>query len=141
MILRYLLKTVVVGLVFERDNTCDQYAIGFVDSNCIGDWDKWRSTTGYVITLLGALVSWKFTLQSTIVLSTIEVEYMTLIEAVKETIWLEGLLDELRVGHKQIFIYSDSQSVICLVKNPLFLVRMKHIDVRYQFVQEIISDG
>ena len=98
MILRYLLKTVVVGLVFERDNTCDQYAIGFVDSNCIGDWDKWRSTTGYVITLLGTLVSWKSTLQSTIVLSTIEVEYMTLIEAVKETIWLEGLLDELRVG-------------------------------------------
>ena len=29
-----LLKTVDVGLVFERDDTCDLYA------NCVGDLDK-----------------------------------------------------------------------------------------------------
>ena len=39
-VLLYLLKTVDVGLVFERDYTCDQYAISFVDSNCAGDLDK-----------------------------------------------------------------------------------------------------
>ena len=56
-VLRYLLNTVDVGLVFERDDACDQYAIGFVDSDCAGDLDKWHSTTIYVFTLLGALVS------------------------------------------------------------------------------------
>ena len=55
------------------------------------------STAGYVFTLAGELVSWKSTLQSTITLSTTEEEYMALIEAIKEAIWL-GLLDELRVG-------------------------------------------
>ena len=41
-ILRYLLKTVDVGLVFGRNDTCDQYAIGFVDSDCVGDLDRRR---------------------------------------------------------------------------------------------------
>ena len=36
-ILRYLLKTVYVGLLFKGDDTCDQYVISFVDSNCTSD--------------------------------------------------------------------------------------------------------
>ena len=76
MVIRYLLKTVNVGLVFERDDTCDQYAIGFVDSD--SELDKRQSTTGYVFTLSGAPISWKSS---------------------------------------------------------------KHIDVRYQFMQRIISEG
>ena len=35
-------------------------------------------------------------------------------KAVKEVIWLGGLLDELGVSQKQIFIYFDNQSAICL---------------------------
>ena len=66
---------------------------------------------------------------------------MALTEAVKEAIWLGGLLDELGVGQKQISIYSDSHSAICLEKNSVFHVRMKHIDVRYHFLWEIISEG
>ena len=33
-------------------------------------------------------------------LSTTEAEYMAIIEAVKEAIWLQGLLDDLGVGQK-----------------------------------------
>ena len=100
-----MLKTVDVGLVFERVDKCNRYAIGYVDSNFVGDLDKRQSITGYVITLIGVPVTWKPILQSTVALSTIEVEYMALIEAIKEAIWLGGLLDELGVGHKQISIY------------------------------------
>ena len=49
-VLRYLLKTVDVGLVFKRDDICDQYAIGFVDSDYAGDLDKRQSTTRYMFT-------------------------------------------------------------------------------------------
>ena len=66
---------------------------------------------------------------------------MALTKAVKEAIWLGGLLHELGFSQKQISIYYDSQSAICLTKNLVFYVRTKHIDVRYQFVQEIISEG
>ena len=53
-------------------------------------------------------MSWKSTLQSTIAFSIIDVEYMTLIEVIKEAICLGGLLDELGVGQKKISIYSVS---------------------------------
>ena len=56
-ILRYLLKTVDVGLVFERHDTCNQYTISYVVSEYSGDLNKWRSTTGYVFTLVGASLS------------------------------------------------------------------------------------
>ena len=65
---------------------------------------------------------------------------MALTKAVKEAIWLGGLLDELGVGQKKIFIYSDSHSAICSITNPVFHVCTKHIDVHYQFVPEIIIE-
>ena len=42
---------------------------------------------------------------------------MAITEAVKEAIWLQGLLDDLGVGQKQVTVFCDSQSVIHLVKN------------------------
>ena len=96
--------------------------------------------TDYLFTLVGASVSWESTLQSTVALFTTEAKYMALIETVKEAIWLGGLLDELGVSQKQVSIYYDNQSAICLAKNPVFHVCTKYIDVRYYFVREIISE-
>ncbi|GJU65558.1 retrovirus-related pol polyprotein from transposon TNT 1-94 [Tanacetum coccineum] len=71
-ILRYIHNTVDVGLVFKHGNS-------------------------YVFTLAKAPVSWKSTLQSTTALSTTKAEYMAMTEAVKEAIWLQGLLSELGI--------------------------------------------
>lgn len=38
-------------------------------------------------------------------------------------------------------IYCDSQSAICLAKNPTFHARTKHIDVHYHFVRDMVKDG
>uniref|UniRef100_A0A3Q7G312 Reverse transcriptase Ty1/copia-type domain-containing protein n=1 Tax=Solanum lycopersicum TaxID=4081 RepID=A0A3Q7G312_SOLLC len=64
----------------------------YSDSDYAGDVDTRRSMTGYVFTLGGSVVSWKATLQPTVSLSTTEAEYMALIEAAKEGIWLKGLI-------------------------------------------------
>ena len=85
-ILRYIQKTVDVGLLFERDDTLDQSVIGYIDSDYAGDLDKRRSTTGYVFTFARRQISWKSTLQYTIALSTTEAEYMAITEVVKEGI-------------------------------------------------------
>eukprot|EP00253_Pinus_taeda_P009387 PITA_09387 len=60
-----------------------------------GDRDKRRSTTGYVFTVGGTIVSWVSKLQSVVALSTMEVEYVAATEASKEMIWLQRFLDEL----------------------------------------------
>ena len=100
-----------------------------------------RSTSGYVFTLAKAPVSWKSTLQSTVALSTTKAEYMAMTEAVKKAIWLQELLDDLGVGQKQVTVFCDCQSAIHLAKNQLYHARMKHIDVRYHFVREIIEES
>ena len=64
-----------------------------MDLDYASDLDKQQSITSYMFTLIGAPVSWKSTLLSIIVLSTIEAEYMALIKVVKEAIWLGRLLD------------------------------------------------
>ena len=140
-IMRYLKNTVDVGLEFEQDKSLGLCVVGYCDSDYAGDLDKRRSTTGFLYTLAKAPVSWKSTLQSTVALSTTEAEYMAISEAVKEAIWLHGLLEDLGVGHKQLEVFSDSQSAIHLAKNQVFHARTKHIDVRYHFVREILEEG
>ena len=140
-ILRYIQNTVDVGLVFEQDKSFGQSVVGYCDSDYAGDLDKRRSTTGYLFTFAKAPVSWKSTLQSTVALSTTEAEYMAITEAVKEAIWLQGLLEDLGVGQKHIDVFCDSQSAIHLAKNQVLHARTKHIDVRYHFVREILEEG
>ncbi|KAH9793888.1 hypothetical protein KPL71_004697 [Citrus sinensis] len=138
-ILRYLYGTVDVGLLFKKD--CGQQCVGYCDSDFAGDLDKRRSTTGYIFTLGGGPVSWRSILQSTIALSTTEAEYMVATEAVKEAIWLKGLLGDLGVIQENITVFCDNQSVIFLAKNQTYHARTKHIDVKYHYVREIIESG
>ncbi|XP_040989586.1 secreted RxLR effector protein 161-like [Juglans microcarpa x Juglans regia] len=85
-ILRYILGTIDLGLKFEKSE--DSLVTGYVGSDYAGDLDKRRSTTEYVFTMAGGPVSWRSILQSTIALSSTEVEYMVVTEDVKEAIWL-----------------------------------------------------
>ncbi|KAF3649187.1 hypothetical protein FXO38_17797 [Capsicum annuum] len=65
------------------------------DSDYVGDLDKRRSLTSYVFCIGGYAISWKATLQHVVALSTTEVEYNAVTEAIKETLWLKGLFVEL----------------------------------------------
>ena len=94
---------------------------------------------GYVFTSQ-ALVSWRSILQSTVALFTIEAEYMAMIEAMKEAIWLQGLLDDLRIDQDLLKINCDSMSVIYLAKNQVYHARTKHKNIRFHFVREILYE-
>lgn len=60
--------------------------VGYVDSIYASDLDKMRSLLGYVFTFGNCVVSWKSTLQVTIALSITKVEYMAIVEVIKEAI-------------------------------------------------------
>ncbi|GJU25678.1 hypothetical protein Tco_1164299 [Tanacetum coccineum] len=131
-ILKYLKGTADVGLVYGRDQGKHVDVDGFVDADYAKDPNNGRSITGYVFMVHGCVVSWKGTLQHVVALSTTEEEYMALTEAVKESIWLKGLLIELGVNLRSVVVNCDNQSAIHLSRNAMFHERTKHINVRYE---------
>jgi len=60
--------------------------------------------------------------------------------AMKETIWLQGLLDDLKINHDLLKINCDSMIAIYLTKNQVYHARSKYIDV-FHFVREILDEG
>ncbi|KAG2703381.1 hypothetical protein I3760_06G134300 [Carya illinoinensis] len=140
-ILRYLRGISNLGLIFDRETDYNSRVVGYVDSDYTGDLDKRRSLTVYVFTLCGSAISWKATLQFTVALSTTEAKYMAATEAVKEAIWLKGLISDLRLQQDATSVFCDSQSAIHLTKNQMYHERTKHIDVRNHFLREVVTEG
>ncbi|GJR93543.1 retrovirus-related pol polyprotein from transposon TNT 1-94 [Tanacetum coccineum] len=121
----------------DRGNHVD--VTGFVDSDYAKDPNKGRSITGYAFLLQGCVVSWKVMLQHVVALSTTKAEYMAHTEAVKESIWLRGLLEELGVELNTVAVNCDNQGAIHLSRNHVFHERTKHINVRYHFIREVLE--
>jgi len=138
-VLRYIKGTVDTRLCYKRNS--DFSICGYCDADYAADLDKRRSITGLVFTLGGNTISWKSGLQRVVAQSSIESEYMSLTEAVKEAIWLKGLLKDFGYEQKNVEIFCDSQSAIALSKNNVHHERTKHIDVKFHFIREIIADG
>ena len=65
---------------------------------------------------------------------------MALTEAIKEAIWLHGLIEDLGIIQEHVSIFCDSQSAIHLVKNQVHHSQTKHIDVRFHFI-DIVDEG
>ncbi|KAH9681558.1 CCHC-type domain-containing protein [Citrus sinensis] len=115
--------------------------MGFVDSDFTGKLDRRKSTSGYMFVLNSCLISWKSSLQSVVALSSIEAEFIATTEAVKEAMWLRGLLNELWLNQKIVQVFCDNQSAIHLVKNQMYHERTKHIDVKLQFIRDEVGKG
>jgi len=76
-----------------------------------------------------------------VALSSTEAEYMALTEAAKEAVWLLGLMNELGFKQDSVNIHCDSKSAIALARNTVFHERTKHIDTKYHFIRDLVSDG
>jgi len=79
----------------------------YVDYDLAGDIDSMRSTTGYVFTVGGTIVSWISWLQKVVALSTTEAKYVAATEASKEMIWLRHFLEELGQRKEDGPLYTD----------------------------------
>lgn len=132
-----------IGLHFgnEADSDSDNILRGYCDSDFAANLDNRKSQSGYVWTLYGTAVSWKSNLQPVVALSTTEAEYISLTEAVKEGLWLKGILEDFGVHLKCVQIECDSNSAIYLAKHQTFHERSKHIDVRRHFIRDEVQNG
>ena len=72
-----------------------------------------------------------------------EAEYVAAFHAAKEAIWLGRLAHTFRQVNSDSapVVYSDSQGVVALSKNPVHHNASKHIDGRYHFVRDCVISG
>ena len=75
---------------------------GFTDSDMWADVDTSRSTSGYVMTYAGGAVLWQLRLQKTVALLTTEAEYMAVVEACNEVIWMKDFIGELGIQQQKL---------------------------------------
>ncbi|XP_053595500.1 uncharacterized protein LOC128667821 [Microplitis demolitor] len=87
-VLRYLKGTINDRLRFERTGLA---LFAVVDANWGGDSQDRKSCTGYGFILAGSVISWEARRQKTVALLSTEPEYMAVVEATKETLYLKGL--------------------------------------------------
>ena len=76
--------------------------------------------------------------------STIEVEYIAVSEAVKETVWLKNFLNNLEVVpglDKSVALYCDHSGAVANSKEPRSHKRGKHIERKYHLIREIVNRG
>jgi len=80
-------------------------------------------------------------LQSVVALSTTEAEDIAASEVVKEVMWLRGLVSELLQMKelKTTIIHCNNQSAVSLSKNQVYHDRIKHVDVKYYFIRDMIK--
>ncbi|AAF19226.1 Highly similar to Ta1-3 polyprotein [Arabidopsis thaliana] len=138
-VMRYLKGAQDLNLVFTKEK--DFTVTGYCDSNYAADLDRRRSISGYVFTIGGNTVSWKASLQPVVAMSTTEAEYIALAEAAKEAMWIKGLLQDMGMQQDKVKIWCDSQSAICLSKNSVYHERTKHIDVRFNYIRDVVESG
>ncbi|CAK1595011.1 unnamed protein product [Parnassius mnemosyne] len=87
------------------------------------------------------VISYECRKQQTVALSSTEAEYMAIAEACKEAIYLKNLSSDIIGCNYTVIIYNDNQGAQKLTENPLFHKRTKHIDIRYHFIREAVSNS
>ena len=92
------------------------------------------------MTYAGGDVLLQSRMQKFVALSTTELEYMAVVEAGKEVIWMKDFIGELGIRQEEFGLYCDSESVIHLAKNEAYHSRTMHIQRKYHCIRERVED-
>jgi hypothetical protein len=71
-----------------------------------------------------------------------ESEYVACSVAVQEAVWLRRFLQHLGVtAHAEdvVLLYYDNASALVYAKNPKYHGKAKHIELRYHYIRDMVS--
>jgi hypothetical protein len=141
-VLRYLKGTKDLGIIYSNKDISSKYLSGYYNADYAGDIESAKSTSGYIFYIANGPFSWKSKLQSIIAQSTTKAEYIAINAALKEAIYIKGLLEELgSYSQDKLPLYTDNNGALLLANNPVFHERTKHIAVRYHYIRDLINKG
>jgi hypothetical protein len=139
----YIRGTLDFGLHFPiGTSNKGSVLIGYSDSDWSGDITDRKSTSGYVFKFNNAAISWCTKKQAVTALSSCEAEYIAGTFAACQALWLDSVMKELKCEtSKPLLLRIDNKSAISLAKNPISHGRSKHIETKYHFIREQVSNG
>jgi hypothetical protein len=154
---RYLAATKTKGLILQADPSksfevhvdCD-FAGNWVRDDAMNDPSTAKSRTGYIISYGGCPVLWASKLQTEVVLSSTESEYVGLSESLRIAIVMMSLLTEMKsfgidvpsVAPKVFCkLFEDNAGAIHLAKVPKMRPRTRHINQKYHHFREWVKKG
>jgi len=136
-VVRDLKGTKDMGLVYGKA----ERLTGWADSDWAGHVGTRKSTTGFLFTLHGRLISWRSRLQGLFTSSTMEAEYVAASEGVKDSLWLRRLVGFMGEDSSPVTLREDNQAWLALATNGAFSAKSKHVDVRFHRVQDNVTRG
>ena len=73
-------------------------------------------------------------------LSSAEAEYSAMVHGVKEALWIQGILEELKLySQDSIKFFYDNKSTIVIAQNSVQHDKTKHMHINRHFVKEKIQ--
>ena len=99
-----------------------------------------KRTSGCCFSMGSSVVSWFSKKQSYVELSTTESKYVTPCSASCEVVWLRKLLFDLfDLQLDATCIYCDNQHCVNLSKNLVFHDKLKHIEIKYHYIRDMVQ--
>ncbi|GJV27614.1 putative ribonuclease H-like domain-containing protein [Tanacetum coccineum] len=108
----------------------------FSDSDYAGASLDRKSTTGGCQFLGKRLISWQCKKQTIVANSTTEAEYVAAANCYGQVLWIQNQMLDYGFNFMNTKIYIDNESTICIVKNPVFHSKTKHIEIRHSFIKD-----
>jgi hypothetical protein len=134
-ICRYLKGTIDLGLWYPSKDSFTLKA--YPDVDWAGSIDDIKSTSGGAFFLGESLVAWISKKQSSISLSSTEVEYIAAAECFTQVEWMKQTLQEIKITFEEpTIIHCDNTSAISLSKNLFQHSKSKHIPIKYHYLRD-----
>ncbi|GJU92675.1 putative ribonuclease H-like domain-containing protein [Tanacetum coccineum] len=133
-IFRYLKGQPKLGLWYPKDSPFDLEA--YTDSDYAGASLDKKSTTGGCQFLGRRLISWQCKKQTIVANSTTKAEYVVASSCCGQVLWIQNQMLDYGYNFMNTKIFIDNESTICIVKNPLFHSKTKHIEIRHHFIRD-----
>ncbi|KAI9921725.1 hypothetical protein PsorP6_000281 [Peronosclerospora sorghi] len=138
-VFRYLKSTKEYGLVI-RDGTEHDGLVVYCDAAFAVERER-KSSTGLAIFYDGNLVELGSKKQGTVNLSSTEAEYIAMATGLQGCIGIMLVLKDLDIVTKNIVVMEDNQGAQHLAESKGVTQRSRHIDTKYHWLREKVSDG
>ncbi|GJR46198.1 putative ribonuclease H-like domain-containing protein [Tanacetum coccineum] len=130
----HLYKSMIRSLMYPISSRSD--IMFSVYSDYAGASLDRKSTIGGCQFLGSRLISWQCKKETVVANSTTKAEYIAAFHCYSQVLWIQNQMLDYGYNFMQTKIHVDNENAICVVKNPVYHSKTKHIEIRHHFIRD-----